>query len=80
MLVSPAGVSSYGAQMYHFAVGTLHRDETQCEAACLYSGPLLGKGDLSGLVVTAPHQVAEDARRARYPDETPKTGVSARLQ
>jgi hypothetical protein len=65
MVVAPAGISSYGAQMYHFALGSLERDEGACDNRCPYAGPLLAQGDHSGLIVTAPHKAAEDARGAR---------------
>ena len=67
MVVAPGGIASYGAQMYHFAVGTLEHDECACNLNCLYSGPWLAKGETIGIVVTAPHQIAEDARAARVP-------------
>ena len=65
MVVAPGGIASYGAQMYHFAVGTLEHDERVCNPSCLYSGPWLTKGETVGIVVTAHHQIAEDARAAR---------------
>jgi hypothetical protein len=67
MVVAPGGITSYGAQMYHFAPGVLEHDQRGCESNCLYSGPWLARGDTTGIVVTARHLIAEDARAAQAP-------------
>jgi molybdopterin-synthase adenylyltransferase len=71
MVAAPAGIASYGAQMYHLALGTLDRDDGACNDGCLYSGAFLGRGDASGIVVTGRHAIAEEARgrRARDPSD-----------
>ena len=65
MVVAPAGIAEYGAQMYHLATGALDHDERTCDARCLYSEVLEATGDTSGIVVTAKHPAAEAARRSR---------------
>ncbi len=69
MVAAPAGIASYGAQMYHLAPGALDRDDRACNDGCLYSSAFLGRGDASGIVVTGRHAIAEEARgrRARDP-------------
>ena len=65
MILSPSGISSPGAQLYHFNIGRLDVDEnTNCDESCPY--PLLAAiGDHSGMTVTGPHRVAELARAER---------------
>jgi molybdopterin-synthase adenylyltransferase len=65
MVTAPGGIVAYGAHMFHLANGSLCNDVRGCEATCLYSGPLLGAGDTSEIVVTARHPSAEAARDAR---------------
>ena len=68
---SAAPRSSSASSCRFFAVGTLEHDEHVCNPNCLYSGPLLAKGETIGIVVTARHQIAEflDRPHAR---ETPQ--------
>lgn len=65
MVVAPAGIANYGAQIYHFATGAVEHDHDTCDTRCLYSGPWLAMGDSTGLVVTARHPAAEQARAQR---------------
>ena len=72
MVISPAGIANHGAQMYHMTTGALERDRLDCDPHCLYSGAFLGRGDSAGIVVTARHKIAEEARATRLrtpPDE-----------
>jgi molybdopterin-synthase adenylyltransferase len=74
MVVAPAGIADYGAQMYHLAPGSLDRDHSACDARCLYAGPLQGHGDSAGVIVTTRHPAAEEARKLRQT----ATAVNAR--
>jgi len=65
MVVVPAGIASYGAQMYHLATGTLAHDHAVCGDRCLYAGPWQGRGDTTGIVVTGSHGAAAAAREQR---------------
>jgi molybdopterin/thiamine biosynthesis adenylyltransferase len=81
MVVAPAGISTYGAQMYHLVPGALEQEDTQCKNGCLYSSVFRGCGDASGIVVTGRHVVAEEARarRARDPHDSRRTRVGPLL-
>lgn len=73
MVVQPSGVSTPGAQNYHFVLGRLDVDpRCFCHEACAFPG-LTARGDRAGLVVTAPHGAAEEARRRRSASRPPKT-------
>lgn len=65
MMIAPSGVSSPGAQMYHFVPGFMEEPDTRgCNENCIYP-TLTARGDCGGLTVTAKHARAEDARRTR---------------
>jgi hypothetical protein len=64
-VAAPGGISDVGGQLYHLATGTLERDESSCEPNCLFSGPLLAKGDVSRVDPTAAHPPAAQARARR---------------
>ena len=65
MVVAPGGVADPGAQLFHFATGTIDREERDCEKNCLYSGPFLARGDIVGITVTGRHLAAERGRTSR---------------
>lgn len=67
LVVAPGGIADVGAQLYHLSTGVLEHDRAGCENGCLYSGPLLGKGD-SSVDPTGRHPAAEEAR-ARRPQQ-----------
>jgi len=65
MVVAPRVFANAGEQMYHFIPGMF--DEPgfhSCNDLCPYPS-LIANGDSTGLVVTARHARAEEARRAR---------------
>ena len=72
MVVAPLGISSPGAQLYHFVPGMMDPPDTRaCQDNCSYP-PLAGHGDTMGLVVTGRHPVAERARALRQRTATPQ--------
>ncbi len=64
LIVSPPGVSNPGAQMYHFPISTLDRDDSPCKPTCLFP-KLEGRGDDTGYVVTGEHKAAIAVREQR---------------
>jgi hypothetical protein len=84
MVVAPLGIANTGEQMYHFTTGRLDVEQPRgCEDGCPYP-QLTARGDRTGLVVTAVHPKAEDARRARAsahktPSGTRRKGWLTRL-
>lgn len=65
MLVAPGGIADVGAQLFHFATGTLDREERSCEASCPYSSDVLARGDDTGMTITGRHSIAEEIRAIR---------------
>lgn len=66
MVVAPLGITSPGAQIYHFVPGNLDAPvTTTCEGTCIYPS-LTGKGDRTGATVTGKHPVAEQRRSKRH--------------
>jgi hypothetical protein len=84
MVIAPAGITDYGAHMYHLATGALDHDVRDCEPQCLYADPWLARGDTIGITATGRHAVAEDARASRadvvvaQPDES--DGLLSRIR
>lgn len=65
LFISPAGITDTGQQMYHLVTGTLDQHSTEdCKDHCFFR-TILGKGDLSGIIVHGKHEVAESARQER---------------
>lgn len=64
MVVRPLGLGGAGQQNYHFVPGLLDSDHEACKTTCLYPG-LTARGDSTGLVLTAAHSAAEEARARR---------------
>ncbi|MGI8450556.1 MAG: hypothetical protein ACR2MP_25945 [Streptosporangiaceae bacterium] len=64
-VITPGGVGDVGAQLYHFATGTLDRRTDGCLPACPYSGALLALGDMNQFGVTGEHPAADAARAVR---------------
>jgi hypothetical protein len=65
MVIAPLGIANVGAQMYHFVPGLLDESRfEQCNENCPYPD-LIAKGDSTGLVLTAKHRRAEEARMER---------------
>ena len=65
MIVAPRGFANAGEQMYHFVPGIFDEPGFHtCNEGCPYPS-LIAKGDRTGLVLTARHGSAEEARRAR---------------
>lgn len=65
MVLAPAGVADVGAQLFHFATGTVDHDRQGCESTCIYSPGQVALGDASGLSVTGTHELAERERATR---------------
>lgn len=64
--VAPAGIPNVGAQIYHFATGTLDVEHNNdCKANCFFR-TIMGKTHYSGVVVTARHPAAEAKRTERF--------------
>ncbi|HEX7706265.1 MAG TPA: hypothetical protein VF701_07400, partial [Thermoanaerobaculia bacterium] len=71
MVVAPLGITSPGAQVYHFVPGNLDTPVTYgCETTCVYPS-LTGKGDRAGVTVTGKHPIAEQRRSDRRRTTTP---------
>lgn len=65
MVVSPAGLSDPGAQIYHFVTATLDQDSREsCNSNCLYPS-YVALGDDAPITVTSLHKFAENARAKR---------------
>jgi molybdopterin-synthase adenylyltransferase len=68
MVIAPFGIANAGAQMYHFVPGLLDEPRFEpCNENCPYPG-LIARGDSTGLVLTALHKKAEEARMGRARD------------
>lgn len=84
MVVAPRGVTSPGAQLYHFVPGIMDEPEFgACKETCIYPD-YTARGDTTGLIVTAKHDRAEAARTARVqtpaPVRNPPPSAWARLR
>jgi molybdopterin/thiamine biosynthesis adenylyltransferase len=73
MVLAPAGVADVGAQLFHFATGTIDHERDGCEATCIYSPGQVALGDTSMLVVTGAHELAERERAARARDSVSRS-------
>jgi len=65
-VIAPGGVGDVGAQLYHFATGTLDRRTDGCRPNCPYADMLLTLGDTHGFEVAGRHQAATAAREIRH--------------
>jgi Dinucleotide-utilizing enzymes involved in molybdopterin and thiamine biosynthesis family 2 len=65
LFISPSGISDVGQQMYHFVTGTLDIVQTDnCNDNCFFQS-IIGKGDLSEVIVYGEHSVAKHSREIR---------------
>jgi hypothetical protein len=65
MVVAPRGFANAGEQMYHFVPGLFDEPGFHtCKENCLYPG-FIARGESTGLIVTARHIMAENARALR---------------
>lgn len=65
LFIAPSDVDDVGQQMHHFVLGTMDVDRTKlCYENCFFSS-IIGKGDLSGVIVYDEHIVAVKARNLR---------------
>jgi hypothetical protein len=69
LFIAPSDVDDVGQQMHHFILGTMDVDRTKaCHENCFFSS-IIGKGDLSGVIVYDEHSVAVKARNLRMKEE-----------
>jgi len=65
MVIAPLGVATPGAQHYHFVPGLMEEPDFRgCDETCLYPS-LTARGEGTGIIVTARHAAAEQAREER---------------
>ena len=65
LIISPSGVADVGQQLNHFVTGTMDTDTLKkCDNNC-YFLTILGRGDNSGIEVSAKHKIAELSRKCR---------------
>lgn len=84
MILAPAGIADMGAQLFHFATGSIDHDRRNCESSCLYSPGQIAQGDVSPILATGEHALASKERsmRARAMIAAPSpaaTGLLRRL-
>lgn len=65
-VITPNGIGDLGANLFHFATGTLDNITDNCQPGCFYSTTLRAAGDAHGLAVTGTHHAAERARADRH--------------
>jgi len=69
LYIAPSDVDDVGQQMHHFVLGSMDVDRTKaCHENCFFSS-IIGRGDLSGVIVYDEHNVAINARNLRIKEE-----------
>jgi molybdopterin-synthase adenylyltransferase len=65
LFVAPSDIADLGHQLYHFVTGRLDVDShKKCDEHCFFQS-VIGRGDHTGVGVTAAHPVAAEAREKR---------------
>ena len=65
LFIAPSGISDVGQQLYHFVLGSMDIDSGKhCHVNCFFNS-VIGRGDLSGVIVYGEHNVAANVRELR---------------
>lgn len=65
LFIAPGGIADQGQQIHHFVTGNMDaKYNDTCHERCLFQ-EIIGKGDSTGIVVYAPHNVAMHLRQTR---------------
>ncbi len=65
LFIAPSGIVDVGQQLYHFVLGTMDIDSNkECHENCFFQS-IIGKADLSRVIVYGEHEIAVKARNLR---------------
>lgn len=65
LFIAPGGIADHGQQIHHFVTGNMDAKHGEtCHERCLFQ-EIIGKGDSTGIIVYAPHDVAMHVRQTR---------------
>ena len=66
LFIAPSGIDDVGQQLYHFVLGRMDiESENECHVNCFFQS-VIGRGDLSNVIVYGEHTIAVNARSLRF--------------